>query len=479
MDAKLESYVRAGEGMNLEFKRCGGKVERDVYETICSFANRQGGSILLGVLDDGTVSGVSPKAVASIERNIVNVANDPSMFNVAPALEFERLEGDGGKTVIRVWVPMGPALYSFKGTIYDRAADVDVKVKTEAQHAAMIIRKQSFYMEKTVYPWVTEADLDLELLSDVRREVRAARADHPWLSMDDGELLKSSRLWSRDPATGEYGFNLAAVMLLGKQETILDVAPVYRTDVVLQRSGNGRYDDRLVCKSNLVKAYGEISDFCRKWMPDAFSLDDGGNRISVRDIIIRELVANTLIHREYTSPHIARITIDADGIHTHNASRALYAGPVTPENLDPTPKNPIVANFFTQMGRSEELGSGVRNLYRCSRLYTGRFPRMSDGDSFEAFVPTPLSAADVGSGKAAGAVLVRKRDRTAAEVGKAAAALVARYGEVSASEIAAEVATVGERTVRRYLAGMVDEGQLSVKKRGRGTVYCKPGNQGN
>ena len=152
---------------------------------------------------------------------------------------------------------------------------------------------------------------------------------------------------------------------------------------------------------------------------------------------------------------------------------------MTPENLDPTPKNHIDANFFTQMGRSEELGSGVRNLYRCSRLYTGRFPRKSDGDSFEAFVPTPLSAADVGSGKAAGAVLVRKRDRTAAEVEKAAAALVARYGEVSASEIAAEVATVGERTVRRYLAGMVDEGQLSVKKRGRGTVYCKPGNQGN
>ena len=212
-------------------------------------------------------------------------------------------------------------------------------------------------------------------------------------------------------------------------------------------------------------------------MPDAFSLDDGGNRISVRDIIIRELVANTLVHREYTSPHIARITIDAEGIHTHNASRALYAGPVTPENLDPTPKNPVVANFFTQMGRSEELGSGVRNLYRCSRLYTGRFPRMSDGDSFEAFVPTPLFAADAGSGKAAGTVLVRKRDRTAAEVKKAAATLVAKYGEVSASEIAAGVATVGERTVRRYLAGMVDEGRLSVKKRGRGTVYCKPGNQ--
>lgn len=477
MDAKLESYIKAGEGMNLEFKRCGGKVEKDVYETICSFANRQGGSILLGVLDDSTVLGVSPKAVASIERNIVNVTNDPTMFNVAPALEFERLEGDEGKIVIRVWVPMGPALYSFKGTVYDRAADVDVKVKTEAQRAAMIIRKQSFYTEKTVYPWVAEADLDLGILSDVRREVRAARADHPWLTMGDSELLKSSRLWSRDPATGEYGFNLAAVMLLGRRETILDVAPVYRTDVVLRRSGNGRYDDRLVCKSNLVKAYGEISDFCRKWMPDAFSLDNDGSRISVRDVIVRELVANTLIHREYTSPHIARITIDADGIHTHNASRALYAGPVTPENLDPTPKNPIIANFFTQMGRSEELGSGVRNLYKCSLLYTGSLPKMSDGDSFEAFVPTPVSVVDAVSGKASGNVLVRKSDRTAAEVEEAAAALVAKYGEVPASEIAAEVTTVGERTVRRYLARMVDEGRLSVKKRGRGTVYFKPGDR--
>lgn len=81
--------------------------------------------------------------------------------------------------------------------------------------------------------------------------------------------------------------------------------------------------------------------------------------------------------------------IDAEGIHTKNASRALLSGPVTLENLDPTPKNPVVANFFTQMGRSEELGSGTRNLYKFSRLYTGRDPVLEDGDQFSAFVPVP------------------------------------------------------------------------------------------
>ena len=75
---------------------------------------------------------------------------------------------------------------------------------------------------------------------------------------------------------------------------------------------------------------------------------------------------------------------------------------MTSENLDPMPKNPVVANFFTQMGRSEELGSGVRSLYKCSRLYTGRLPGMLGGDSFETFAPAPLSAADAGLGNADG-----------------------------------------------------------------------------
>lgn len=37
----LEELVAQGEGVSLEFKRCGGdKNERDVFETVCSFANR-------------------------------------------------------------------------------------------------------------------------------------------------------------------------------------------------------------------------------------------------------------------------------------------------------------------------------------------------------------------------------------------------------------------------------------------------------
>lgn len=46
MDASdLLSHIRSGEGLVTEFKRCGGKPERDVYEIMCSFADRLGGNV--------------------------------------------------------------------------------------------------------------------------------------------------------------------------------------------------------------------------------------------------------------------------------------------------------------------------------------------------------------------------------------------------------------------------------------------------
>lgn len=480
MSDALDRYIQAGEGISVEFKRCGSQPGQDTFETVCSFANRQGGSILLGVRDDGAVEGVPEASALNIERNISNVTSDPNLFNVSPLVEFERLRDSEGRLVIRVWVPMGPSLYTFKGVVYDRVADADVRVKSDAQVTSMMARKRSYYSERTVYSWVTEDDLEMDLLDAVRDALRANDADHPWLSLSNGEFLRAARLFGRDQLTGERGFNLAAVALLGKEDAILDVMPLYRTDAVLRRVETDRYDDRLICRSNLVRAYDELVGFCEKWLPDSFVLD-GGQRKSARDVIVRELVCNCLIHREFVNPHIARIAINREGIRTNNASRALFAGPVTLESLDPTPKNPIIANFFTQMGRSEELGSGTRNLYKFSRLYAGKDPVLEDGDQFTAFVPAPPVMASVAENEVdhdaatdaerSGAVIGSRRNRTRAEVERAVDDLIARYGSFPASAISERVASVGERTVRRYLADMVKEGKLASIPRGRSTTY--------
>lgn len=467
---ELEALIREGEGMSLEFKRCGGdKVETDVFETICSFANRQGGAVLLGVADDGEITGVDSALAVQLERNLVNVTSNPKLFRPSPTVEPQRVDIGNGRSVIRVWVPMGPETYRFKGEVYDRVADVDVCLTSDAQVSGLAIRKRGLYSERRVYPWIAKSDLRLDLLQRVREMVSSARTgSHPWATMGDDELLRASRLWSRDTETGEEGFTLAAALLLGSDDLIFDVAPAYRTEALLRRDDTDRYDDRATVQTNLIDAYDQLVAFGEKWLPDAFALD-GTQRVSPRDVIVRELVSNTLMHREYSSPYMAKLEIGRGYVSTRNPSRSLYARPVTLDNLDPTPKNPVIASFFAQIGRSERLGSGTRKLYKYSRLYTGRDPRMSDGDFFEAVVPVPdvMPVSDAAPA----------RDAKPAESGHAEygeiVGCVSRMGEASPSQIASELG-ISARTLSRRLGELVEGGAIVRRGKGPGTRYRLP-----
>ena len=60
----------------------------------------------------------------------------------------------------------------------------------------------------------------------------------------------------------------------------------------------------------------------------------------------------------------------------------LQDGRVTPENVRPRAKNPIIAGFFREIGRADRLGSGVRNLYKYSKDYSGADPVFTEGNNF-------------------------------------------------------------------------------------------------
>ncbi|NQT60798.1 MAG: ATP-binding protein, partial [Bacteroidetes bacterium] len=59
--SRIQSILNEGEGLKIEFKQCRTAINRDVYDTVCSFLNRQGGELLLGVKDNGEVLGIAPE----------------------------------------------------------------------------------------------------------------------------------------------------------------------------------------------------------------------------------------------------------------------------------------------------------------------------------------------------------------------------------------------------------------------------------
>lgn len=83
----------------------------------------------------------------------------------------------------------------------------------------------------------------------------------------------------------------------------------------------------------------------------------------------------------------AKFVIEKNRMYTENASRSAGDGIITPDNMEPNPKNPIIASFFRNIGWSDRLGSGVRNLYKYSKYYSGKEPEFIEGDIFKTVVP--------------------------------------------------------------------------------------------
>ena len=100
-----------------------------------------------------------------------------------------------------------------------------------------------------------------------------------------------------------------------------------------------------------------------------------------------EMIANTLIHREFTSSYTAKFVIEKDRMYTENANRSSGDGIITPDNMEPNPKNPIIASFFRNIGWSDRLGSGVGNIFKYSKYYSGEEPEFVEGDVFRIIVP--------------------------------------------------------------------------------------------
>jgi ATP-dependent DNA helicase RecG len=318
-------------------------------------------------------------------KNFIKTVSNPEYINPTVYLSPEVFDY-GGKTLIHIHVLPSSEVHTCKKVIYDRADDADVKVTATGQIAQMYIRKQNIFTERKVFKFVTDDDLRLDLLPKVRQMAGNLVKEHPWLTMSDHELMKSAKLITKDAETGFVGYNLAAIMLLGRDEVIKDASPTYRTDALLRRVNVDRYDDRLIVETNLIESYGLLMGFAEKHLLDKFYLENG-IRVSLRNKITREMLVNTLMHREFTSTFIAKFVIERDNMYTENANRAVSDEAITPENLQPNPKNPIIASFFRNIGYADDLGSGVRNLYSCVKRYSGKDPQLLGGDVFKIIVP--------------------------------------------------------------------------------------------
>lgn len=391
-DLTVNKLLKKGRGISTDFKDYGVCTLGEVLKTVCALLNRHGGEILLGVSEKGVVYGIEEQILPKIKADLIAELNNSQNINPVFYLSVDEVKYEE-KSVLYIYVPESSQVHRCNGRIFDRneSGDFDITDNTNLI-SALYLRKQTSYSENKIYPFVRMDDLRSDLMQRVRKLVTLQNKDHVWASMTDEEILKSARLYQRDFQTGKEGFTLAAILLLGKDEVILSVLPHYRTDAVLRKVNKDRYDDRDIVTTNLIESYDRLMAFVEKHLPDPFYLE-GTDRISIRSHIFRELIANSLIHREYLNAFPAKLVIEADKIFLENGNKPHSLGSVNLSNTAPFPKNPIIASFFRQINRAEELGSGFKKLARYGRIYFGTEPVIQDKDIFRVEASFPGEAA--------------------------------------------------------------------------------------
>lgn len=341
--------------------------------------------LIHGVKDNGEILGLEEDKIDKVKKEFVtSVNNENKMY---PPLYLTPVEYEiDGKFILYIRVPAAQDVCRCNGRIYDRnhESDIDITHHSDEVYWLYARKRGSYYVNKVTGFGMNA--LRHDLIERVKDMTRAREEGHPWRSMSDEQLLRSEGLILTDERTQKEGVTLAAILLFGQDSTIMSVLPQHKTDAIFRVFNTDRYDDRDVVITNLIESYDRLMAFGKKHLNDTFHLE-GIQSVSARDHILREIISNLLMHRDFASGYVAKLVIEKNRIYTENANLSHGYGALDIATFEPFQKNPPISKVFREIGLADELGSGMRNTYKYTKMYSGGEPQFVEGDIFRITIP--------------------------------------------------------------------------------------------
>jgi len=314
-ETKLLELIANGENSSVEFKR-DDVDNRSIAKELVAFANLQGGRLLLGVEDDGTISGLE-RSSSELEEFVMTAARDkirPALiphFQVLRNVEDDRhvaiLTIDEGWTVHAVWHNQKEHYYIRVGT------------QTRSPHREELERlfQQRGNLRGELRPVSGSAleDLDRRRLLDYFRRVRRQAVPDKEDDVGWEQLLDNTEFMTSE--TDSPTCTIAGVLLFGEsprhylpQSGIAAAAyqgdqKDYETRDRAQLTGpmvglfSNENDGVKLVESGLVE---QAMDFVHRNVETTSEIEEGGRRIDQKAYpleAVREAIVNALVHRDY------------------------------------------------------------------------------------------------------------------------------------------------------------------------------------
>ena len=375
---RLRELIAGGETFTVEFKGEGRRAlsDHDLVESVICLANGKGGLLLVGVEDDGRVTGARPHGGArtiDVLRVQALIANHtrPSLSCRAGIVE------EGGKPVLVIEVPDSATPVGTTDGKYLRRAVLGtgkpgcVPLHFYEIRAMQADRGQLDY-SALVVPDASWDDLDPLEFERFRRTVRESRgaADRVLLELPDVELAKALGAVELD---GEVvKIRTLGLLLFGREESLARSIPTH--EVAFQVLAGTHVEVNEFLRWPLLRAVDEVLSRFRARNREQ-EVMVGLLRVGVPDYpeaAFREALANALIHRDYTRLGAAHIQWRTDELEISNPGG--FPEGVSIDNLlvtPPRPRNPLLADAFKRAGIVERTARGIDTIFY-EQLRNGR-----------------------------------------------------------------------------------------------------------
>ena len=337
------------ENQIIEYKQ----IWRDEFlKELCGFANAQGGTLFIGINDDGKVCGIS-----NAKELLENLPNKIYLsLKVMPVVLLQEKEE---KQYIQVDISHSEMAVSYKGKYYIRSGST-----TQELGAGDL---QNFLITKTGKQWDEFAcegasldDIDPQAIDYfLRHSIRAGRMPSEAVSDSIETVLLNLNLLTDDKTPKN-----AAILIFGKNPQKRFINARFRIGRFMADDTDLISQDEI--EGNILQMADKVIWKLRTDYLTATISYEGVHRVEqleIPEMALRELVYNAIVHRDYMGADI-QMKIYNDRIWLWNEGEWPIGFNTKNANIEhiSKPRNKLIANVFYKAGFIESWGRGISKV---------------------------------------------------------------------------------------------------------------------
>jgi ATP-dependent DNA helicase RecG len=391
-EVELKNLISQKENQTLEFKESTGE-KKEICETICAFANSDGGIILIGVKNNGSLSKakITEKSQTDITDLFVNFKP-----KITSSISLEIFPNFEGQNILIIMVQKPDSSKNFyKNTCWKRVGASNKDITEEVVNQ---ITNQNHDWSAQICEGVTIEDLEIEIIEQAKESYRAKSIATMELMRESEILINKRKIEIDNLKSLEFLKELGlidknnqlkntAVLLFGNKNAYMLLNRPNATEIFWEYVPSGSGGEYLKFRTPFFKSVNQLVNIIRPKQREYFETIAGQKRVDKRLVRayginqLREAIVNCVIHQDYEQDCRIIVLEYLDKIVFQNTGGSLisendYNNLIEGKRFKIEKyRNKLLADTMEILGMAETKGRG--------------FIKMFEYSTREAYLPSP------------------------------------------------------------------------------------------